>query len=102
MGPGLKLEVIAFQKDKGPGEKVLIQETAEVLEEILLAAEAGHHGNLPPRERLDKEVKNKANQDKEIKAKKDKLLEMEKEELRKKRHAKLMEEIEKKKQEALK
>jgi hypothetical protein len=39
----------------------LIQETAEVLEEILLAAEAGHQGKLPPRDRLDKEVKNKAN-----------------------------------------
>ncbi|TNV73513.1 hypothetical protein FGO68_gene1504 [Halteria grandinella] len=99
----LKLEVIKLQQEKQPIEKQHIQDTAEVLEEILQASEQGLL-SLPERQKIQakEEHKNKALEDKEAKAKYDRMLEKQREEIRKKRHLALQEEIEKKKQEKIK
>jgi hypothetical protein len=103
LGVNLKLALIEKSKGQDPLTQAVLQDTASVLEELLLAVESGHPGpNLPQRLLKKEELKNAVNLEKEERARQEKQALKEKEELRKKRHAKLQEEIEKKKQEQVK
>ena len=71
MSAAIKLEVLQVAKKNPKIDPSHLQDTAEVLEELMQAVEIGHKGpNLPDRKTLGgpakEEIKNKALEDKEV------------------------------------